>query len=221
MDKTFRRGGDLTPMGEYYLALDHHGRWPNIDTAKIAEDPKASYLYAKNVLHAPFPEGESAIAQDPGYSFGYACMIKGRFPEAEPVIAKSPWREKYLDLFPEARAEWNVLGLSDWFESVKQVIDATLIEAKNPRLGRCFELAGRYVSEHPDATLVHGRLTNPFARGMKELDHAWVEEGDRIFDPVMGSHWDKEAYERLFQVRVYKRYSHEEVLNMTLEREHW
>ena len=45
---------------------------------------------------------------DPEMAFGYAkYVLKGRFPEAEPAIAKDPtWAEKYLIRFPESKLEW-------------------------------------------------------------------------------------------------------------------
>lgn len=107
--------------------------------------------------------------------------------------------------------------MKDWSA---MVVDRILGES-NKRLGRCFELSGRYVSEHPNATLVHGNLTNPFARGMKELDHAWVEEDDQIFDPVMDQWWPKGVYQSLFHTKEQQRYSHVRVLSMTLKHQHW
>jgi len=92
---------------------------------------------------------------------------------------------------------------------------------KNPRLGLCYELSGRYVSNHTNAILVHGRLTNPFGKGHTELDHGWVEEGNEIFDPVMDKVWPKEVYESLFKTKVYKKYSFEEVLKMILRHKNW
>jgi len=92
---------------------------------------------------------------------------------------------------------------------------------KNPRLGLCYELSGRYVSRHHGTILVHGRLVNPFGKGFAELDHAWVEEDGEIFDPVMDKIWPKDVFENLFKAKVYKKYSHEEVLKMILRHENW
>ena len=92
---------------------------------------------------------------------------------------------------------------------------------ENNRLGRCYELAGRYVSEHPEAVLVHGKLVNRFGRGHPEIDHAWVEIGDKIFDPVMDKMWPKDLYEQLFNATIYHRYTFKQVLKMSLRHEHW
>ena len=80
------------------------------------------------------------------------------------------------------------------------------IKNKNPRLGLCYELSGRYVSTHPNSILVHGRLVNPFKQGHVELDHAWIENGNEILDPVMDKIWSKDVYESLFNVKIYKKY---------------
>lgn len=92
---------------------------------------------------------------------------------------------------------------------------------ENTRLGRCYELAGRYVSGHPKAVLVHGKLINPFGKGHKEIEHAWVEEDGEVFDPVMDKIWPEKVYYDLFKVTVYKKYSFQEVLKMIDANEHW
>jgi len=56
-------------------------RWEIEDLAK---DPEMSFLYARKVLKGRFPEGEAEIARSP-YAIEYASTIlRGRFPEAEP-----------------------------------------------------------------------------------------------------------------------------------------
>lgn len=60
-----------------------------------------AYDYALNVLKAPFPLGEIAIATDALYSYLYALTIlKAAFPEGEKAIATSSSNEKYRKLFP-------------------------------------------------------------------------------------------------------------------------
>ena len=93
---------------------------------------------------------------------------------------------------------------------------------KNPRLGLCYELSGRYVSHHQGSILVHGRLTNPFGAGHKELDHAWVIlPNEEVFDPVMDKIWPKGVYEGLFKTKVHKKYTHDEVIRITSHTGHW
>ena len=54
--------------------------------AKVAEH---AYLYARDVLHGPFPAGEAAIAADAQYAYWYAeTVLKRPFPAGEEVIAE-------------------------------------------------------------------------------------------------------------------------------------
>ncbi len=95
------------------------------------------------------------------------------------------------------------------------------INESNSRVGKCYELAGRYVSDHPDSVLIHGKLINPFSKGMSEVEHAWVEEGNEIFDPVMDKRFPKHVYQSLFKVEEYNRYSYHDVHKMTSHHGHW
>lgn len=53
------------------------------------------------------------------------------------------------------------------------------------RLGQCYVLSGRYVMDHQESILVHGSINGRRWTG-KDFDnpHAWVEDGDEIYDPV-------------------------------------
>jgi len=54
-------------------------------------DAKIICQYAFDVIQGRFPEAEPVIAKSLQWAYDYAeSIIKGRFPEAEPVIAKSP-----------------------------------------------------------------------------------------------------------------------------------
>jgi len=96
-----------------------------------------------------------------------------------------------------------------------------LIESKKSKFGRCYELAGRYVSSHHDAVLVHGELINKFTIGHPKVEHAWVEEGDEIFDPVMNRRFPKDVYEGIFQPVPHKRYSWIDVIKITNKTGNW
>ena len=78
--------------------------------------PYWAYLYAKDVIKGRWPEGEPVIAREPVLACGYAlCVIQGRFPKGEPAIARDPHSTKdYLNAFPEAKLEWVLNGLMDW-----------------------------------------------------------------------------------------------------------
>lgn len=101
-----------------------------------------------------------------------------------------------------------------------------IIENKNPindRLGKCYELSGKYVMSHAgtNAILVHGKLTNPFAKGHPEMEHAWVEIGKEIFDPVMDKTWPKDVYESLFKVKIYKKYTPKQMYQIIDKTSNW
>jgi len=54
-------------------------------------DPNNAYLYARNVVEGPWPEGEFLIAQDARHAVNYAQYITHqRFPAGEPEIMRSP-----------------------------------------------------------------------------------------------------------------------------------
>lgn len=91
----------------------------------------------------------------------------------------------------------------------------------NNRVGRCYELSAHYVCAHTDAVLIHGRLLNPWKRGLKELDHAWIEIGKDIFDPVMNLTLPKETYIGVYEAKEFKRYTHMETLVMTMKAKNW
>ncbi|MEM4605900.1 MAG: hypothetical protein QXF15_03560 [Candidatus Aenigmatarchaeota archaeon] len=58
----------------------------------IAQNPKYSYYYAKDILKNSFPKSEDVIAQDPDFSYWYAKeVIKGPFPRGEETITKESY----------------------------------------------------------------------------------------------------------------------------------
>ena len=66
-------------------------------TERELMDPYDAYRYASQVLKGRWPEGEPVIATDPGLAYQYATdVIGGRFPEAEATIAKwAAWAYQY------------------------------------------------------------------------------------------------------------------------------
>jgi hypothetical protein len=60
----------------------------------IAQDLYASFNYALDVLHAPFPKGEDAISKNAYFSYRYAKeVLKDRFEKSEKTIING---KKYL-----------------------------------------------------------------------------------------------------------------------------
>jgi hypothetical protein len=91
-------------------------------TKRELTDPDLAYSYAQDVIKGPWPKGEKAIARYPYPAYNYAkYILKGRFPAGEKAIALSysgaPWREEYLEKFPEAKLEWIMNGWLDWLDT--------------------------------------------------------------------------------------------------------
>jgi lambda repressor-like predicted transcriptional regulator len=73
----------------FYYARDVlHAPFPEGE-ATIATSAFCSFLYARDFLKAPFPLGEAAISRNSCYSFAYAFnVLKAPWPEGEDAIAK-------------------------------------------------------------------------------------------------------------------------------------
>lgn len=83
---------------------------------------------------------------------------------------------------------------------------------QNSRLGRCYQLSAEYVSTH-GGTLVHGILENPFSKGYRHLQHAWViKENGQVYDPVMDVSYQKEVYYALYHAIEQSKYSKKDVI---------
>lgn len=75
------------------------------------ESAKHAYLYARDILKAPFPEGEDLIATETCAAYEYATyVLEGRFLKGESAIARSGyWALQYAQNilkgpFPQAEA---------------------------------------------------------------------------------------------------------------------
>lgn len=114
------------------------------------------------------------------------------------------------------------------------------------RLGRCYELSGRFVTieEHEGMrgiTLVHGTIQGG---GNPTLDHAWVEYVDTtmeqgalehlklspeqaamaslfIFDPVLDEKMPVEAYAWFAHAKPQRRYTVDEARKLAVDSGHW
>ena len=135
-------------------------------------------------------------------------VMMDKNPQIQSFILKHPF-------FKRRRVE----SISFWNDGMTECFN----ESKKPnnRLGRCYELSGRYVSGHPESILVHGKITNPFAKGLPEVEHSWVEDGNEIFDPVMDLRWPKNVYEDFFKAKIYKKYSFMDTIKITDKTGNW
>ena len=114
-------------------------------------------------------------------------------------------------------------GFKDWARNNtpgKKGFQKTGDDSFEGRLGRCYELSGRYVAyEEPSATLVHGTIQG---MGHPALGHAWAEmpNGD-VWEPATNRLWPGPAFKGMFNPTVSRRYSHDEVMRHILDTEHW
>ena len=77
------------------------------------------------------------------------------------------------------------------------------------RLGRCYELAGRFAMHNPGTALVHGSIQG---FGNPRIDHAWVElGGKKIWEPASGKEWDSEIFAAVFKPKPHNWYETKEL----------
>ena len=71
---------------------------------RIATYSHYAYHYARDVIKGRWPEAEVTIAKSPKHAYLYARdVIKGRWPEAEAVIAADPSYAKSYNEFLEEK----------------------------------------------------------------------------------------------------------------------
>lgn len=95
------------------------------------------------------------------------------------------------------------------------------------RLGRCYEIAGRYARENKGSFLVHGSIGHPGSRLKREPDqppigHAWAVDADgEVFEPISGKHFSWDAYRDLFGAVEWIRYPSDDVPLLMLKHRNW
>lgn len=101
-------------------------------------------------------------------------------------------------------------------------INLTIVKIKEERQGRCYELAGRFVLDNEDWTLVHG-ITNPPVGPYQDTPyaHAWVEKGNIVYDPVFNTFYNKDEYYNLYEPSKMKRYNIVKLRANALKYKHW
>ena len=97
-------------------------------------------------------------------------------------------------------------------------------EVGSMKEGDCYQAAGNYVLDNPDAVLVHA-IGKPIVGKLRGqyFAHAWaVHEGRAIDLPNGGEiRMGELAYEVLFQTEEKITYSREQVRELVLEHKHW
>ncbi len=91
-------------------------------------------------------------------------------------------------------------------------------EGFDGRLGKCYELSYKFATSNMDWDLVHGYITDRSGKTDRTIDHAWVERGNTVYDPVMDKEFDKRVYYGLFGVEVAERYKRDKVIDMALKK---
>jgi len=97
--------------------------------------------------------------------------------------------------------------------------------------GECYSYAYRYSRKHPDATIVHATVIEPFAIDPNRHAHAWVEEGGIIYDwqtmvageggKFTGKGWPKGVFYEVFEPKDVKKYTSSEILRNTFRNKHY
>lgn len=62
---------------------------------------------------------------------------------------------------------------------------------------------------------MHGFITD--RRTGRVIDHAWVERGNRVYDPVLDQTMDKKTHELMFHAEVSVVYSGDEAMKKAAE----
>ncbi len=95
------------------------------------------------------------------------------------------------------------------------------------RLGDCYRQAGKYVTDHEDAALVHGEISPlGWMEGGFRGGHAWVEirrpgGAELVYDGVQGRFYDKASYYRAFHAVPKRTYTPDEARVQMLRTRHW
>ena len=102
---------------------------------------------------------------------------------------------------------------------MKTLRPASELRSRNPRLGRCYELAGEYVCMHQDAVLVHGTIQG---FGYPPNPHAWVVLPDgQVHDPVADIVLSADAHASMFNATEQVRYTYEQMARHAFVTRHW
>lgn len=85
------------------------------------------------------------------------------------------------------------------------------------RLGRCYELSGKYVMDHSGTTLIHGSIQG---FGHPRIGHAWaVTKSGDIWEPATNQTYPKPVFDAIFNPEVDSTYTHSEALKQMVQHE--
>lgn len=166
----------------------------------------------------PKPKAKKGDKVDWGKSF---ANLEPKILLMNPIWSDSKGRwYAQVEMHGQQSWAWFDSDINGWFRS--DAYSKEIREDLGDRLGRCYELSGRYVLDNHDAILVHGSVNGIRMTGKdRDNPHAWVEEGDEVFDPVMDQRIPKEAYYGMMQAKVVKKYEWDEMAKTMLKAAHW
>jgi len=83
----------------------------------------------------------------------------------------------------------------------------------NGERGHCFKNVQDYLLDNdlPNALIVHGFVTNNVG---KTIEHAWIEDGDTIYDPTTGISTKKEKFKELLNPTKEIKYTFSEAMKL-------
>ena len=95
-------------------------------------------------------------------------------------------------------------------------------KAAKSRIGKCYELSGKFQLDNNEWTLVHAMLNpqfGPFANCL--YDHAFVEHEALVFDPVFAEFYPKDEYYACYRTGEANRHDYMSSARMITSEGHW
>ena len=93
---------------------------------------------------------------------------------------------------------------------------------RDRRVGRCYELAGRFQQDNQGWILVHADLYQsggPYAGAA--IDHAFVEHEGVVFDPVLAKTMPLPEYYAVYGVTHARKFDARTAAGLLLKENHW
>jgi mRNA-degrading endonuclease RelE of RelBE toxin-antitoxin system len=153
---------------------------------------------------------------DPLYKLEWAlkdadgALLASDVPASRVYLVKRD--SKFYDNDPWERAQPN-------YKRGMAGVDPGAELAFKDRLGKCYELAGRYATNNRGAVLVHGSIQG---FDHPRIGHAWVIDPDgEVFEPTSGLHWDPQVFESFYRPKEIERYDEAEARVLMFQSGHW
>jgi len=99
-------------------------------------------------------------------------------------------------------------------------------ETIEERLGKCFELSGKFILEHPGWSLVHAVIKDTVNKSGAQVIHSWCEKEDAaidvvtkkkdrlVYDSVLNEELPLRLYYGLYGIIDYRYHDHERRLKV-------